>query len=239
VIERTPSISHIVRVGGALRLRVAFVAAGALLAACAQTIDPWDAPLPPDRHPITVRETRSVMEVRVDPENFGLTYQDKDALAAFAQEYLDTGRELGPIIVAQPVGTAHDDLVVKREAAVRDALYDRGIAYRMIQGTSYDASSQADAPLVVMFDRYVAEGPKCHDAWDDLAKPRAGGPSHNFGCATQANIAAAVTNPADFIGPRSMTPPSADRRSGVLADYRSGESTITTHSDSESATVTN
>ena len=50
---------------------------------------------------------------------------------------------------------------------------------------------------------------------------------HNFGCSTQSNIAAMVSNPADLLGPRSMTPSSADRRDTVYDKYVKGQPTAT------------
>ena len=43
---------------------------------------------------------------------------------------------------------------------------------------------------------------------------------HNFGCATQANLAAQVANPMDLVQPRGMTPIDAEQRYLVIQDYR-------------------
>ena len=42
----------------------------------------------------------------------------------------------------------------------------------------------------------------------------------NFGCASQANLAAMVAEPMDLIGPRQMSPIDAVRRGQVIKDYR-------------------
>ena len=47
----------------------------------------------------------------------------------------------------------------------------------------------------------------------------------NFGCATLANMAAMVDNPADFVAPAQIGAPDATRRAGVLQSYRKGEKT--------------
>jgi pilus assembly protein CpaD len=52
-------------------------------------------------------------------------------------------------------------------------------------------------------------------------------PHWNHGCATQRNLAAMVTNPADLVQPRSETPVYAARRSTVLDKFRKGEATQT------------
>jgi pilus assembly protein CpaD len=42
----------------------------------------------------------------------------------------------------------------------------------------------------------------------------------NFGCASQNNLAAQISNPGDLIAPRGMTPIDAERRSTVIEAYR-------------------
>jgi pilus assembly protein CpaD len=63
--------------------------------------------------------------------------------------------------------------------------------------------------------------PKCGQAWEDLARAPNHVPS-NFGCATTANIAAMVANPADLAFPPQTTATDATRAQNVLEKYRSG-----------------
>jgi pilus assembly protein CpaD len=56
-------------------------------------------------------------------------------------------------------------------------------------------------------------------------------PYHNFGCASQRNLAAMVENPADLVQPRGETPAYTGRRTVVLDKYRKGESTATVYPD--------
>jgi len=62
-------------------------------------------------------------------------------------------------------------------------------------------------------------------------------PYPDFGCATQRNFAAQVANPADLIGPRSMTPAAAERRDVVWGKYIKGESTISQKQADERSVV--
>jgi pilus assembly protein CpaD len=50
-------------------------------------------------------------------------------------------------------------------------------------------------------------------------------PYPNFGCAQQHNLAAQIANPADLLGPRTMAPADADRRSVIMDRYRQGKTT--------------
>lgn len=211
----------------------ALVAVG-LTAACTSGGSAIPA-LPQDRYPITVRQTRSLIEIPVPPHKFALSYEEIDALTVLAAEYRDAGH--GPIIIALPVGGGNDEAAVINGAEVRDVLYAQGLPYRMIQGTAYAAQGRVDAPLVIMVDRYVAEAPACHEAWDNFADTWRGRNTRNFGCATQANLAAVVTDPGDLLGLRPQDPADAQRRVDVIDGYRSGEPTVTTRSADESVAI--
>jgi len=49
---------------------------------------------------------------------------------------------------------------------------------------------------------------------------------HNFGCATQQNLAAQIANPMDIVAPRGMSPIDAERRSTVITKWRAGTATV-------------
>lgn len=219
-----------------LGVQVGALALALAAAACASPRpDPWDAALPQDAHPITVRQTRSMVEIPVQATRFELSYAEKVALESLGAEYLAAGQ--GPIVIALPLGGGNEEAAVAVDAKARALLYDMGVAYRMIQGTSYDAAGRVDAPLVVMVDRYVAEASPCHEVWEDFARTYNGENTLNFGCAMQSNLAAVVTDPADLLGPRTESPADATRRSVVLGLYRAGETTVTSRDARESAQV--
>jgi pilus assembly protein CpaD len=60
-------------------------------------------------------------------------------------------------------------------------------------------------------------------------------PYHNFGCATQRNLAAMIDNPADLEQPRSETTAYTARRNVAFEKYRKGESTTTVYSEADKA----
>ena len=60
-------------------------------------------------------------------------------------------------------------------------------------------------------------------------------PYHNFGCATQRNLAAMVDNPADLEQPRPESPAYTPRRDIAFEKYRKGTSTATTYPESDKA----
>jgi pilus assembly protein CpaD len=224
-----------VRETKSLIVRAGAFALALAAAACAYPENPWDAPLPHDRFPITVRETRSVVEIPVGAETFLPSYDEIAQIRGLGRAYLDAGR--GPIIIAQPIGGGNDEAAVEVGARVRDELAALGIDYAAIRGVAYDAQGRSDAPLVVMVDRFVAEAADCHREWRDFSRTSNGENTFNFGCAFQANLAAIVTDPADLIGPRDQSYPDAGRRSVVLGRYREGETTITQRDADEGTQV--
>ena len=58
---------------------------------------------------------------------------------------------------------------------------------------------------------------------------------HNFGCATQRNLAAMVDNPADLEQPRPESPAYTPRRTIVVREVPQGRSTTTTYPESDKA----
>jgi pilus assembly protein CpaD len=60
-------------------------------------------------------------------------------------------------------------------------------------------------------------------------------PYHNFGCATQRNLAAMIDNPADLEQPRSETPAYTARRTAAFEKYRKGTTTTTDYPEADKA----
>ena len=78
--------------------------------------------------------------------------------------------------------------------------------------------------------------------WPDDLGPNIDNPSysnnqhyHNFGCATQRNLAAMIDNPADLEQPRAEVAAYTPRRSALFEKYRKGESTAVTYPEAEKA----
>ena len=88
--------------------------------------------------------------------------------------------------------------------------------------------------------RFEAQAPECAPLWEqDLAHQSNNQPWASFGCATQANLAAMISDPADLLGPRQEDPRDAARRARVLEAYRQGQQTHANRSDDERVQVSN
>jgi pilus assembly protein CpaD len=100
------------------------------------------------------------------------------------------------------------------------------------------ANPRALATVRLSYPRMQAEAGPC-GVWPEDVGPALGSPymenrSHwNHGCASQRNLAAMVSNPADLVQPRAETPPYTGRRSTVLEKYRKGDGTASTAGSSD------
>jgi pilus assembly protein CpaD len=113
----------------------------------------------------------------------------------------------------------------------------RGITVRNYRPTD----PRLFATIRVSYPRVMADAGPCGVWPDDL------GPSiknkgylenrqyHNFGCATQRNLAAMVDNPSDLVQPRAETPAMMSRRNVAFDKYRKGVTTATDYPESDKA----
>lgn len=210
--------------------------AGLVLSACQtgpQTIPA--APLSADRHQIRVEEATERFEFAPASHAVGLGPAERASLTRLMQAYAREGR--GPLVVSYPRGSENEDAAVTAFDEMRDMAYNSGLPTHLVQGAPYDAAGRGRAPVSVSYTRLEARGPECGQVWGDITKSYANGPTPNFGCATKANLAAMIADPADLLGPRDMTPADTRRRAVVLEAYRAGEQTAAERTEQETGTV--
>ncbi len=209
------------------------------LSACAGIPDP-----PPgqalaswaDRHVINVEQSAARVSLAVAPDDTALSGKARDELSAFAGAYLRYGH--GAMILSAPAGSGNERAAAALATQARSALLEAGISYGAVAASSYDASGQTDAPILVSFARFEARAPECAPLWEqDLAHQSNNQPWESFGCATQANLAALVEDPRDLVTPRGEDPRDSGRRTTVFDAYRRGESTHALRSDDEHIAV--
>lgn len=210
------------------------------LAACASVPEPEGPPVPTaaDRHRIEVQQTSERIEVPVAQGDVALSQPSRAQLNALAGGYLRYGH--GALVLSTPSGSGNSSTASTMAGQVRMALVESGVSYAAVTGATYDASGQADAPIIVSFARYEAHAPECQPLYEqDLAHQSNNQAWASFGCSTNANLAAMVEDPADLLRPRGEDPRDSNRRSTVMQAYRAGEQTHAERSADERATISN
>lgn len=149
-------------------------------------------------------------------------------IARFAQDYLSHGS--GSIAIAPPTGNPGVANLVL------DELVARGVSRNQIMVGGANAPGPTD-DIRLTFIRYVAEAPACGDWSTNLAHTAGNTLPPNFGCATQRNLAAMVSDPRDLVTPDTSGQPDAQRRLTVLDKYRKGEVTPAQKTEEQSALI--
>jgi pilus assembly protein CpaD len=138
------------------------------LGACASVPPPPEGmrstPTAADNHQIQVTQTSARLEVPVAAGDVALSPQSRAQLHGFASGYLRYGH--GALVLSTPSGAANSDAASIIANETRMSLVEAGVSYAAVAGSSYDASGQADAPIIVSFARYEAhayrEGEQTH-----------------------------------------------------------------------------
>lgn len=219
-----------------LSLALVGLSAAASLGACASMPEATDPPVASfaDRHTIQVAQTGQRLEI--DAGSGELSAKAHADIAAFASGYLRYGH--GAMILSTPSGGSNSAAAATVAQQTRMALIESGVTYSAVAGSTYDASGQAAAPVVLSFTNFEAEAPECGPLWEqDLAHQSSNQPWASFGCATQANIAAMIEDPHDLLEPRAMDARDSGRRDTVMGHYRAGESTANVRTSDERATI--
>lgn len=215
-----------------LVLAAAIAGASVMLASCGNmNKDGMSTSAIPDdyrtRHPIMLSEVEHTLDVPVASGDRKLTNGLRDSIGGFANDYLSTSS--GTIQIILPQGSANSGAASALRKQIRDVLTTRGVAANKIIETSYQAQASGDvAPIRLSYVAMTAMTNPCGEWPEDLTNNTMANKNyHNFGCATQSNLAAQIANPMDLMTPRAMAPIDATRRSTVIGLYRQGSDTST------------
>jgi pilus assembly protein CpaD len=187
-----------------------------------------------DSHRIEVRQAGERLEISA--ANGALTPESGAGIDAFGRSYRDGGH--GPLIISTPTGAGDATNAALVAQATRLRLTEGGVEYASIIGSTYDASGQATAPVVLSYTHYTAEGPDCQPLWKyDLTDNQTNQPQGNFGCFLNANLAAMIGDPGDLVEPRPIDARDGARRAVVMDKYRNGEPTGASRSSDERVAI--
>lgn len=189
------------------------------------------------RHPIVVSEQPANLALRVTRGAHGLTPPQRAQVISFLNKYRggDTGN--ARIAVNVPSGSPNEVAALHAVADLRHLLSEYGIDDTRVAIQPYHTDGEPQPPIRVSYTRYVAEGPSCGHWGSNIADNPRNLPYPNLGCANQRNLAAQVANPADLLGPRTMTPAESGRRDAQWEKFLKGDPTGANKSSDERVQV--
>ncbi|WP_045837182.1 CpaD family pilus assembly protein [Hyphomicrobium sp. 99] len=183
----------------------------------------WQLVDPEQRHPILVSQQPATLNLRVAANADGLTPMQRARVLDFAGRSKAADAGNSRIVISAPGGSANESASMQAADEARQLMIQSGYSETSIAVEAYHADGR-DAPLRLSYMRYVAEAPDCGRDWsENLARTYQNTPYPNFGCAGQRNLAVMVANPADLLGPRTMTSRDANRRDDMYTKYVSGK----------------
>jgi pilus assembly protein CpaD len=180
---------------------------------------------PSQKNPIMVSQQPATLNLRVPRGSQGLSDSQRREVAGFLEHFRNTGMGNSRLVVGVPAGSPNESAAMRAMTEVRGMIVDYGFSDTAVATEPYQGGRNADAPIRLSYLQYIAEGPACGRWPTNLARQKDNLNYDNFGCAQQRNLAAQIANPADLIGPRSMTPSDSERRMTVMEKYQKGEST--------------
>ncbi len=228
-----------------LRSLSALIALSAALGAC--TV--WGgevvtASVPPtdyrQRHPIAIREANRSIVVFVGNGRGGLSPSQREDVRGLARTWVNEGT--GAIVADVPANTPNARAAASAWREIRAQLTAGGVPSRAITMRHYSPQDPREfAAIRLNYPKITAVAGPCglwpEDLGPNIDNPfyNENKPYHNFGCATQRNLAAMVANPADLEQPRPETPAYTPRRDIAFDKYRKGNPTTTVYPESEKA----
>jgi pilus assembly protein CpaD len=202
------------------------------LAACAGGDPDRTGSLPADgyreRHPIVVEEGAETLDLPVGVQTGHLTPRLLSAVESFGREAI--AQRTTTITILTPRGSVNEAAARIAATEATAALGRAGIPARAISRRTYTAIGPDDAaPVRLSFPRIVARVPHPCGEWPDQVVGSftgfENGAYWNFGCASQANIAAMAVDPSDFVSPAGLGVGDTTRDVRVITNYRKGEKT--------------
>ena len=192
------------------------------------------------RHPIAVTEADRSMVLFVGQGRGGLSGAQRTDVAGLAHSW--QREATGAIIAEVPTETPNARAAAASFREVQSVLLAGGVPSRAITLRHYTPNDPRTLPTIrLSYPKITAVAGPC-GLWPQDLGPNIDNvgysdnqPYHNFGCATQRNLAAMVDNPADLEQPRPESPAYTPRREIAFEKYRKGVSTATTYPESDRA----
>ena len=186
-------------------------------------------------HPIKVSKQMIKMKIPVRRGDYGLNSEKKMQLGNFVDRFRREGE--GRLILSAPAGQPNEVAAFNVLNDIRDTMKSHGIVRQMVKLSPYAPKGEPEAPIIVSYLGYKAEGPKCGPLTRDFGGEGRNLPGEQLSCANQANFAAMIANPKDLVESRDESPRSGERRDQLWDKYVKGDSTETKKSSDQKTTL--
>jgi pilus assembly protein CpaD len=232
--------------GAGMVVRLAFaIGCAAVVSGCNTDQQITGAPdVPTDyrlRHPITLTEKDRTLQVFIGVNRGSLTPMQRAQVLAFAQTWKDEAS--GGVIIDLPAGTTNERSSAEAAREIASILAATGVPPQSMAMRSYRVTARTLAPVRITYPHIAAQAGPC-GTWPEDIGPSfnrdyfENQPPWNYGCSTQRNLAAMISNPADLVQPRAETPAYAMRRTSAMEQYRVKGDPVTSYSSSlDSVTI--
>ena len=192
------------------------------------------------RHPIAVTEADRSIVVFVGRGRGGLSGPQRTDVMGLANTWMSEGT--GAIIAEVPMDTANARAASASYQEIRSVLMAGGVPSRAIVLRHYHPDDPRTLPTIrLSYPKISAVAGPC-GLWPQDLGPNIDNVGynenrsyHNFGCASQRNLAAMIDNPADLEQPRSESPAYTARRNIAFDRFRKGQTTTTNYPESDKA----
>jgi len=176
------------------------------------------------RHPIMVAEDPEVLDIPVGMKASELSPEIARAIRVFAADWARNGT--GALTIQVPSASANETAAADAAHAAQRILVQAGVPASHLRMAPYHFGDLGGvAPLRLSFLKIKAVAPQCGLWPEDTTADPQNRNYFNFGCANQANTAAMVADPGDFVAPRPLDPANGARRAKVITDYSQGRDT--------------
>jgi len=219
---------------------VAVAAIASIAVGCAKREPVITGSVPQDgyrsMHPIVISEVPESMDIPVGVHGGNISPAMAGAVVNFAENAQLHGN--GAIEVMVPSGSRNETAALYVAERIERVLIKAGIRRNRLSRRAYGVEdTRAVAPVRLSYSRVKAVVHKCGLWPDQMTTTNRNGGYSEFGCSTQSNLAAMVSNPADLLYPRGSSPADAMRREEVHKRYRKGEDPSTKYSDGDKGEV--
>jgi len=171
------------------------------------------------RHPIVLSEQEQTLDVPITSSMRDLPVASKSSIRGFVSGFKSSAS--GHMTILLPTGSPNESAARTISKKMVEVVSNAGVPSQRISMVTYYAGDHGSAaPIRLSYAAVNASVTGCGKWTADLTENKENKNYHNFGCATQSNLASMISNPADLIGPRGMSSIDAARRAKVIEDYR-------------------